>query len=138
MDARCSVPCADCSKVGAFRRACQASCGTTPPVAWHVLPYFTKAKRHPLSNNSHCISFLLSLSSFPFPTFCLSSQAFTGGPPPVPREPGGTAPSRVLLQQLYDAGMVDALPEDVQVRVDGAPLLSHTHDGMTPLLPQPV
>lgn len=40
--------------------------------------------------------------------------AFAGGAAAGQKDPG-TAPSRVLLQQLYDAGMVDALPEDVQV-----------------------
>ncbi len=46
--------------------------------------------------------------------WCAWPQTFSGGAPGVPGGPGG-APSRMLLQQLYDAGMVDALPPDVQV-----------------------
>lgn len=40
-------------------------------------------------------------------------QAFSGGPLPLTRDPA-TVPSRLLMQQLHDAGMVDALPDDVQ------------------------
>ncbi|GLC73822.1 hypothetical protein PLESTF_001424700 [Pleodorina starrii] len=38
---------------------------------------------------------------------------FSGGQAPEGKPPG-SAPSRVLLQQLHDAGMLDALPTDVQ------------------------
>jgi nephrocystin-4 len=41
--------------------------------------------------------------------------AFAGAAAPPGGGGGAAAPSRVLLQQLYDAGMVDALPADVQV-----------------------
>ncbi|KAG2438730.1 hypothetical protein HXX76_005275 [Chlamydomonas incerta] len=41
------------------------------------------------------------------------ASAFSGAQAPDGKLPG-TAPSRVLLQQLHDAGMIDALPADVQ------------------------
>ncbi|GFR44041.1 hypothetical protein Agub_g5201 [Astrephomene gubernaculifera] len=48
------------------------------------------------------------------PTRNFGDQAtFSGAQAPEGKQPG-SAPSRVLLQQLHDAGMLDALPADVQ------------------------
>ncbi len=54
-----------------------------------------------------CISWVL-------PACLFVPQVFAGAAAPLYPQ-GVAAPSRVVLQQLYDAGMVEALPEDVQV-----------------------
>eukprot|EP00983_Pelagomonas_calceolata_P102560 1158819-Pelagomonas_calceolata.AAC.9 len=43
-------------------------------------------------------------------------SAYVGGPVPPGQTPA-KAPSRQQMQQLVDAGMVDALPEDVQTQM---------------------
>jgi hypothetical protein len=62
---------------------------------------------HPYSND------IRRLMDLPATTDLGDLGAFSGGPPPVPGGPGAV-PSRLVLQQLYDAGMLDALPDDVQ------------------------
>lgn len=98
----------------------QANLGITSPLS----PSHLRASLHPNGNQNTNLALqpgmpptpeeIRRLREMPATDNFGDPLAFAGGPPPMPRDPG-VAPSRVLLQQLYDAGMVDALPEDVQM-----------------------